>query len=204
MTFIEAQFPTDISFGSAGGPEYKTIVVAAESGAEQRISLWPRGRGRWDVSKGVQKPAQWTTLIAFFRAMQGRAKGFRYKDWLDYQAVMEPMANTGGTVLQLVKTYTQSGASEVRKILKPIPSTSPTWPTAGIQLYKDGAIMAGGYSVDYTAGLVTLAAAAPASAFAWSGEFDVPVRFDSDAMKMTAQDGYSEWSQITVVELPYY
>ena len=204
MTFIEAQFPTDISFGSAGGPEYKTVVVAAESGAEQRISLWPRGRLRWDVSKGVQKPAQWTLLIAFFRAMQGRAKGFRYKDWLDYQAAQEPLANTGGTVLQLVKTYTQSGASEVRKITKPLSGTSPTWAVAGIKLYKDGVVMTGGYAVDYTTGLVTLAAAAPGSAFAWSGEFDVPVRFDSDAMKMTAQDGYSEWSQITVVELPYY
>ena len=31
MAFIEVQFPTDISYGSAGGPEYATDVVASSS-----------------------------------------------------------------------------------------------------------------------------------------------------------------------------
>jgi len=202
MAFQETQFPADISEGSVGGPEYKTIVVAAESGAEQRISLWPRGRLRWDVSKGVQKAAQQAALITFFRACAGRAIGFRFKDWLDYTCLLEPITNAGTTTLQLQKTYVVGTASEVRKITKPITGTSPTWPYTGIHLYQAGGLLTSGYTVDYTTGLVTLAVAAPGSVFTWSGEFDVACRFDVDTMKHSLHDGYTEWDGILVVELP--
>ena len=40
-------------------------------------------------------------LIAFFRARKGRAFGFRFKDWNDYQA----LAETFGTGDETTRTF---------------------------------------------------------------------------------------------------
>ena len=40
MAFIETRFPADISFGSAGGPEYSTDIVVTQGGYEQRNINW--------------------------------------------------------------------------------------------------------------------------------------------------------------------
>jgi hypothetical protein len=36
MAFHEVRFPTDISYGSSGGPEFSTDIVITSSGHEQR------------------------------------------------------------------------------------------------------------------------------------------------------------------------
>ena len=86
MGFVEEQFPTDISYGSSGGPEFSTDIVTAQSGHEQRNSNWAEARARYNVAHGVKSQTQLDALIAFFRARKGRACGFRFKDWIDYKA----------------------------------------------------------------------------------------------------------------------
>ena len=56
MAFIETQFPTDISYGSSGGPEYATDVVISQSGAEQRNVNWTQARARFTVAGNSLKP----------------------------------------------------------------------------------------------------------------------------------------------------
>ena len=85
MSFIETQFPTDISYGALGGAGFQTDVVTVNSGYEQRNSVWQDARCKWDVSYGARTQAQLSTLISFFRVMGGRANGFRFKDWQDYK-----------------------------------------------------------------------------------------------------------------------
>ena len=46
MAFIETRFPTDIAYGSAGGPEYFTDIVITQSGYEQRNANWAQARAR--------------------------------------------------------------------------------------------------------------------------------------------------------------
>jgi len=38
MSFHEVRFPTDLSFGSVGGPERRTDIVTLTSGFEERNS----------------------------------------------------------------------------------------------------------------------------------------------------------------------
>jgi len=137
------------------------------------------------------------TLIAFFRARQGRAYGFRFKDWADYQAVAESLGIGDGatTDFQLVKQYGSGGIIEIRPITKPVAGT--------VKLYLDGIEQGTGWSVDTTTGLVSFAAA-PGNGVIVSAdfEFDVPARFDSDSMAFTMETyELSRWTEIPVVEI---
>ena len=49
MTFHEIRFPTAIAFGSTGGPERKTEIVALGSGYEERNAVWANSRRSYDV-----------------------------------------------------------------------------------------------------------------------------------------------------------
>ncbi len=197
MAFVEVQFPTDISYGSAGGPEYATDVVASSSGFEQRNVNWSEARARYNVAHGVKTKAQLDALIAFFRARKGRAYGFRFKDWTDYQASGEALGTGDGvrTQFQLVKHYVSGSVTETRTIKKPV--------SGSVMVYKNAVLQSGGVSVDAVTGLVTFTAApAAGQAITASFEFDVPVRFDTDKLSASLDAyGIHSWLDIPLVEV---
>lgn len=197
MSFVEVQFPTDISYGSSGGPEYATDIVASVSGYEQRNVSWEQARARYNVAHGVKTKAQLDALIAFFRARKGRAYGFRFKDWTDYQTGTEVLGTGDGvaTQFQLVKWYTSGGASEQRVIQKPVAGT--------VQIYRDGVLKTSGFTIDYATGLVTFNSA-PANGVVVAAvcQFDVPVRFDTDRLSATLDAyGVHSWLDIALIEV---
>lgn len=188
MPFIETRFPDDISYGATGGPGFQTDVVTVNSGHEQRNSAWQDSRGAWDVAHGVRDDAQLATLIAFFRVMKGRANGFRFRDWQDYtvgagQGIFRTLS---ATTFQMVRRYVTSGYNQDRDIRKPVTGTVVI--TGGSGVY-----------IDYTTGIVTVSSGTPT---AWTGEFDVPARFDTDQMRTgMLTHGLHTWGQIPVVEI---
>jgi uncharacterized protein (TIGR02217 family) len=198
MAFVEVQFPTDISYGSSGGPEYATDIVATNSGYEQRNINWAQARARYNVAHGVKTKAQLDALIAFFRARKGRAHGFRFKDWTDYQTATAENIGTGNGVItqfQLVKRYVSGGVTELRTIKKPVSGT--------VQIFKNGVLQAAGVAIDTTTGIVTFTTAPAASqAITASFQFDVPVRFDTDKLSATLDAyGVHSWLDIPLVEI---
>jgi uncharacterized protein (TIGR02217 family) len=198
MAFIEVRFPTDIAYGSAGGPEYSTDVVITQSGYEQRNANWSQARARYNVAHGVKTQAQLDTLIAFFRARKGRADGFRFKDWTDYQVGGQLIGTGNGVTMafSLVKSYSSGSSSEVRAISKPV---------AGSQnIYLGGVLQSGSaYSLNTTTGLVTFVTAPLLGAVISADfEFDVPVRFDTDRLSATLDSyGSRSWQDIPLVEI---
>ena len=195
--FHEVQFPPDISYGASGGPGYSTSIVTTVSGHERRNANWASARGRWNVAHGLKKREQVAELIAFFRARRGRAFGFRFKDWTDYQALAQALGVGDGSAktFQLVKHYPSGGEIETRVIAKPVAST--------VKVYRDGTEATSGWSVDTTTGLVTFSIA-PAAGVQVTADFafDVPVRFDSDQMDVTIETfQLGTWGQIPVVEI---
>ncbi len=198
MAFVEIRFPTDIAYGSAGGPVYSTDIVITRSGHEQRNSNWAEARARYDVAHGVKSQAQLDTLIAFFRARKGRADGFRFKDWTDFSATSQ-VIGTGDDMqsqFQLVKTYENGSVIESRTISKPVDGT--------VKIYLDGVLVdEANYSVNVLNGLVTFVAA-PADGVVITAdfEFDVPVRFDTDRLSASLDAyGSNSWSNIPIVEI---
>jgi hypothetical protein len=195
--FDEVQFPPDISYGAKGGPEFSTDIVEMFSAKEQRNINWSQSRAKYSVSHGVKTPVQLDDLIAFFRVRQGRAIGFRFKDWTDYQALAQNLG-TGNAVItqfQLVKKYTSIN-TVTRTILKPVNNGS-------LKIYLNAVLQSSGFTMDYTTGIVTFATAPGAGVVVTADfEFDVPVRFDTDYLDPSIDDfGTRSWESITLIEL---
>jgi len=198
VAFHEILFPTDISYGATGGPEYSTDVVITNSGGEARNQNWNLPRARYQVGHGVKSMDQLKKLIAFFRARKGRAFGFRFKDWADYIATGQAVGTGDGanTSWQLYKTYTDdAGYTEQRKITKPVNGT--------VKVYVDGVLQTTGYSVDYATGVLAFYVAPAAGAIITADfEFDIPARFDSDKMEVNIKDfNVYSWDSVEVVEI---
>jgi uncharacterized protein (TIGR02217 family) len=197
MGFVETQFPTDISYGSSGGPEYTTDIVSSQNGYEQRNVNWEQARAKFNVAHGVKTKAQLDTLIAFFRARKGRAYGFRFKDWTDYQAATQAIGTGNGvaTQFQLVKKYTSGLVTETRIITKPVSGT--------VQVYKNGVLQMAGVTIDTATGVITFATAPAAGVvITASFEFDVPTRFDTDRLSARLEAyGVHSWQDIPLVEV---
>ena len=149
MSFLERQFPTDISQGSRGGPRWRTVVTQSISGQEVRLQKWSNVKASYDVSYGIKTVEDLRTVVDFFNEMRGQAYGFRFKDWLDYTATAESLVPDGSPTVQLIKTYGTGLNNYVRTIKKPV---------AGITLQRNSSPYAPSptFSLDTTTGIVTL------------------------------------------------
>lgn len=267
----EVRFPQYISLGAAGGPSFKTDVIAAATGIEQRIGQWSLARHKWDVSHAMRMPSSMQVLIAFFIARQGKLRGFRFYDPRDHTATDELLYPTGGNSVQLYRTYTSGPRSYKRPIYKPVEAVGVTvtrggvpftdytmdwnsgnlFPTAdaskvisGITKAASGVVSATshGYLVNdwvyisgvngmtqingrsvkitavtthtftvqldtsaygtYTSGGTAEKFIQPSEVVRWTGEFDIPVRFDTDQMNLLQADGLARaWENIPIIEL---
>lgn len=202
MAFHNVQFPTNVNYGTSGGPGFQTQIISLDSGAERRVSRWSQPRHTFNAAFSIRKEADLSAVKTFYIARQGAANSFRYKDWsdltttedgLDLRMKGTPIApddqliasgNGVKTQFQLVKRYTNGGVTRVRTITKPIAST--------VKVAIDGAEQLAGWSVDETTGILTFSVApANGAEITWGGEFDVHVRFGEAAdelLNMTIDD----------------
>lgn len=198
--FVESpRFPEDIAYGAVGGPLYSTDVIATYGGQEQRNVNWTNPKASWNVAQGVKDATQLATLIAFFRAREGRAVGFRFKDWSDYQVTAGNIGagNASEDEFQLRKQYISGATTKNRTITKPVSGT--------VSIYVNGVLqtVTTHYTVNYATGLVTFVSP-PGNGLAVTAtfQFDVPVRFDTDKMDVSL-DNFSigSWANIPIVEI---
>jgi len=194
MTFHEVRLPTDVERNASGGPGFLTSVSILQSGKEQRNSLWEVDRGNWDIGYGIQTREQALAVRDFFFARRGRLYGFRFRDWSNYRTEGTAKAPAGvasgltgepaeadgiSNVFQLYYTYTDSGAfGYTKKIFKPVAST--------VKIYIEGALISPTeYGLNATNGKITFDDPPEYnSRVEWTGEFDLPVRFDIDRLEM--------------------
>ena len=189
MAFHGVRFPDNISRGARGGPERRTQIVELASGDEERNAGWANSRRRYDVAYGIRRADDLAAVVAFFEARNGRLYGFRFKDWGDYKSCppsripspTDQQIGTGDgatTRFQLVKRYTSGAQSWTRTITSPVAGT--------IRIALNGTEHKTGWKADPTAGIVTFGKAPVAGTTITAGfEFDVPVRFDTDALDVT-------------------
>jgi uncharacterized protein (TIGR02217 family) len=208
MSFHEIRFPARLSFGSTGGPERLTEIVALANGHEERNSPWSQSRRRYDAGVGIRSLDDVAELIAFFEARAGRLHAFRWKDWADYKSCRpsgkvrfdDEVLGTGDgsrRTFGLRKTYRSGAQRHHRTITKPVAGTVRVG-AAGAELAEGTA-----WTVDVAAGEVTFASAPASGATVTAGfEFDVPVRFDSDSIRCSAA-GFAagEVPDVPVVEV---
>lgn len=194
--FHDVLFPEDISYGSTGGPGFNTTVIELSSGAEQRNINWSKAKATYEVSHGIKTREQMEELQDFFMARRGKAYGFRFKDWADFEVENTIIALGDGTKteFQIVKYYEPlTDFTYVREITKIVPDT--------LVVKVNGVVATP--TVDISTGKITFTVAPAADAeIMVSCEFHVPVRFDTDEMKISHDDFETmSWPSIPLVEL---
>ena len=208
MAFHEVRFPANLSFGSIGGPERRTDVVTLSNGFEERNTPWAHSRRRYDAGAGMRSLDDIEALVAFFEARRGRMHAFRWKDWADFKscapsgtvAFEDQVIGVGDgvrTAFQLTKTYRSGVEDYVRPVGKPVVGTI----RMGVQ--GDPQVELVHYTVDATTGIVTFGTAPDMGVEVTAGfEFDVPVRFDADAIQVSvASFQAGELPAVPVVEV---
>lgn len=204
MAFHDINFPPRIEEGAEGGPEFSTAVITSSGGREQRVANWPAGRGRWNIGTGLQDVADYAILLAFYRARQGKLHSFRFKDFSDYALARQIIGTTDGVdaTWQVYKRYSSGGVNADRSLTKLVSGTVRCW-VDGIER----TIGAGGtqFQVNLLTGVITLGAtltALSAKAIEAQCEFDVPVRFDTDAFFFRLGSfEVGQWPDVPIVEV---
>lgn len=186
IPFDDVRLPSDIEQGSAIGPMFQTTIVPLSSGAEQRNADWSQEKLSADISYGVMAKANpndmadsFAAVMRFYRARMGRWRGFRFRDWSDFQVEQEPvtiMSGTGAGYGLLTIQY-----DGYKRII-----TRPDLETLSFSDGKPHVILPGG---------IVQFAGAPGPNLKYACEFDVPVRFDSDVATVQL------W-QITAGQIP--
>lgn len=184
--FMERRFPECVSFGSQGGPGFRTSVFEFDSGFTATEIEWERMRGRYEANFENATPADVEEVESFFYGMKGRAIAFRYKDWTDYQISGQNMVVGDGTTdtFQIFKRYASGGHTFDRIIKKTVTGT--------MNLTLDGVELLEGsdfFMLDAEGQIVFSSPPAPgAIAIVNYVEFDVPVRFDTDYLNVSYTD----------------
>ncbi|WP_050527403.1 DUF2460 domain-containing protein [Pseudorhodobacter aquimaris] len=208
MAFHEIRFPANLSFGSVGGPERRTEIVTLANGFEERNSLWAHSRRRYDAGVSLRSLDDVESLISFYEARQGRLYGFRWKDWSDYKSCLpskepsamdQPIGIGDGTrrVFQLTKTYVSGGQSYARPVVKPVLGS------VLLAISGDPKIETIEFFVDVAKGIISFPTPPDEGVRITAGfEFDVPVRFDTDAIQ-TAVSSFraGDMPSVPVVEV---
>lgn len=194
--FHEIQFPTDISYGSAGGPEFSTEIVVLSSAHEKRNINWTYPRERWQVAYGVKKQSQLDALRDFFYICKGRAIGFRFKNPDDYIGTTQELGEGDDSIVdfQLVKIYSSGGQTLTRKITKPV--------SGSVTVFINNVEQESGWSIDTTTGIITFSSApSPAEVVTATFQFDVPMRFDTDYFPVNLANLQARAADFQVVEI---
>lgn len=215
MAFHDILLDPRFSWGAVGGAMFFTRVNLAISGKEQRNEEWSESKGAWDVAHSLKFDSELSDLIDFYRSRKGRLHTFRFCDLTDYALLSgESLGSFAGNptdTVQLQKTYTSGGETQVRTITKPVDTTDSNHtldlidpPYDALQIKVGGVLKIEGvdYSVDYSTGIITNIGSLTGAVTINQGSFHCHVRFDTDHMQIS-KDAYNlnTWGNIPIIEL---
>lgn len=205
LAFDDLSYPLALGSDAGVSPEFSTSIAVTASGFERRSSLWSDARLRFDVGPGVRSEAELGTLIAFFRARRGAARGFRLRDPSDFSSngmtgapgMADQYLGTGDGLtgsFPLVKRYGFGDEAQVRRI------TRPAAPSLRVSL--DGVLQADGWTLDPGGMVLFDVAPAPGVVVRAGFLFDVPVRFAEDRLDVSgAAFAAGEAPSVPVIEV---
>ena len=194
--FIETpRFPDFVAAWAQGGRGFKTTVVETNGGDEYRNANWAMARAEyqiqnaWTSADKTNSTYNWIATRNMFMVAMGQLYAFRFKDFRDYQDEGQGrFVQLTPTTFQMYKNYAISPLSYAQIIQKPVVGT---------------VVVTGGVApvVDYTTGIVTVSSGTPGS---WTGEFDVPVRFNTDMPAFGLDEGtgaQQNWQSMKLIEV---
>jgi uncharacterized protein (TIGR02217 family) len=204
QAFDDVTYPLALGRDASVSPEFSTTVAVTASGFERRNALWSDARLRFDVGPGVRSDAEMGTLLAFFRARRGPARGFRLRDPTDFSShgmtgtptMLDQVLGEGDgvrSVFPLVKAYGTGDEPQVRRITRPV--------AASVRVSVDG-LPSTAWTLE-PGGVISLSEPPAAHAVVRAGFlFDVPVRFAEDRLDISgAAHAAGEAPSVPLVEI---
>lgn len=182
QAFDDVLFPIALGREAEVAPEVSTAILTSAGGHEARNAAWAQARTRYDVGPGVRSEADIRTLLGFYRARMGPARGFRLRDPFDdcsndagAPGATDQLLGEGDGERQafaLVKTY----GDVARRITRPV--------AGSVRVAVDGVETA---AFEMNAGGVVVLDEPPGEgAVVTAGfRFDVPVRFAEDSLSVS-------------------
>jgi len=196
IPFVAQRFPECVSYGSSGGPGFKTTVFEVDSGLTSTEIEWDSIRSEFEVSFDHVPPNDIASVESFFYGMRGRGVGFLYKDWSDFTISNQNFLVGDGIEqrFQLFKRYNSGGYIFDRIIRKPVVGTAVI-AVNGVVLIDNQ-----DYFINESTGEISFVVPPPANALGTVifAEFDVSVRFDSDFLNVS----YDDHQQLNISGLP--
>lgn len=191
-SFLDFRLNSRYRFGFAGGPQFSTLHKRLRSGRTRSRALRQYPLHRFSADFAMLSEVEKREILNAIWVAEGSLNRFRFKDWNDWQATNEQFAVGDGTdmPLQLYKNYSIGGYTKERPITLPYSVTM----TADGEPYTD-------FTVDPLTGLVAPTTTWPdGEVLAWSGAFDVCVRFQEDYNELVAEAERVRTARITLVE----
>jgi len=177
--FDDVDFPLALGAQASVAPGFSTAIVTTAAGVEQRNADWADARLRFDAGPGVRSEGDIATLLAFFRARRGAARGFRFRDPFDSDSGGDQRIGIGdgvATSFALVKSYGDDDP-QIRAITRPV--------AGSVSISLAGEALASGWTL-LDGGIVSFETApAAGAAITAAYVFDVPVRFAEDTLEVS-------------------
>mgnify|MGYP000421580580 CR=1 FL=1 len=186
QNFDDVSYPLALGTDASASPEFSTSILVTASGHERRTAQWADARLRFDVGPGIRSESELATLLAFFRARHGPARGFRLADPFDHSSggptpgPDDQLLGTGdGEQIRfaLVKRYGAGPDPQVRRI---------TRPRAGSVRVSVGGHETSAFTLDPLGQVVLDDPPAQGVEIRAGFLFDVPVRFAEDRLAVSA------------------
>ena len=194
--FHDVRFPLHLAFGTRGGPVRAVDILSLANGGEVRNAKTRHSRRQYNAVAGLKSKEQAIELLQFFESRKGPLHGFRFRDALDYEANEILGAGDGARRhFSLIKRYGSEPHIYVRRIIKPVEDSVRVW-VDDVET---------SVSVDYAQGVIQFETAPPSGTTIRSQfEFDVPVRFASEALDVVLDDfGATQIQDIPLIEILY-
>jgi uncharacterized protein (TIGR02217 family) len=186
--FFDQELPSFLYTFIRGGPTFYTEIQSSNGGREVRFANRISPINRYKVVDCKLTALQISELQKFFCAVQGRKYSFRFRDLIDYEETNAPLEvlDKENFKFQLVKIYLKREPSNrsYRKILKPEKSS--------IKICLNKEEINEKVSVD-DLGVITISNSLRLlneknlDFLTANFRFDIPVRFETDALKYRSE-----------------
>lgn len=157
---------------------HNVAIGKMQNGREFRKQI-AKQRTVWQLSDSI-KPKNIIEMIEkFFLITEGKHHSFLMKDPSNYNVELSLCKKITNTKVQLQKIIEVQGLVHEKKIIKPI--------TESVKIFKNGALMLNGYTVDKQTGIVTFTESIAEDEISASFDFLHHVRFDEDEISFNLQ-----------------
>ena len=195
MSFLNERLPVDVAPGAGSSPTFSTNVKRLRGGGEYRNALWSDPLRSYRLQyPGRDAQRIEDELLTFLMKTQGSFRAFRARDWSDYKVTDAPVATGDGVTywFRLYKPYDTYS----RRISLPV--------AGSVSVKLNGSLISAfDYAIDSEKGVIVfINPPAPGVTITWSGEFDVPVRFEDDGFEISmVATGKGVVSGVSLIEV---